>query len=481
MTKKFISIAFVVFSVATVSGCSAELAFAQDAVPTTPASDSGGSIPPMPPLPQEPPLPPLPPLPTEGGTEVRQPYPVSDTRSAEFGGSGELRTGSTQYLGGGSEPRTPMDSGNQYLGGGGEPRIDSRTGAPMPNQPRMMPRQPMMPNGQNTQYAPGTRGGGQGVPGMGIGGDGNFGGSWNVQEGDNEDRMAQQEEMMQKQRLTQMKQNIRGMKQGVKQLTNVITRLKKKNIAVPAEAESLAAEMTQAIATVKNASEFSDDVEAATEVFQDKGQDMGDMMQKLNMLEQWTKNVTQMEKQVKRMSDTFAKAKKKKEAAQYPSVITKIESEISAMQMKWQEVKSLASSGDVESAVDGMQDLRETMGETGRSVGFLGQLSSVAKMIRSTTKEIARFEKNVTKLEKKGVNVATVRRYIAEARVKLTELKALGGNTDATPDEYFSLMEEIGGIRQNAVEEFDTLNGKPATSALGASVFQALEWRRMGF
>ena len=200
---------------------------------------------------------------------------------------------------------------------------------------------------------------------MGIGGDGNFGGSWNVQEGDNEDRMAQQEEMMQKQRLTQMKQNIRGMERGVKQLTNVITRLKKKNIAVPAEAESLAAEMTQAIATVKNASEFSDDVEAATEVFQDKGQDMGDMMQKLNMLKQWTKNVTQMEKQVKRMSDTFAKAKKKKEAAQYPSVITKIESEISAMQMKWQEVKSLASSGDVESAVDGMQDLRGNDGRDG--------------------------------------------------------------------------------------------------------------------
>ena len=70
--------------------------------------------------------------------------------------------------------------------------------------------------------------------------------------------------------------------------------------------------------------------------------------------------------------------------------------------------------------------------------------------------------------------------YIAEARAKLTELKALGGNADTTPDEYFSLMEEIGGIRQNAVEEFDTLNGKPATSALGASVFQALEWEAYG-
>ena len=87
----------------------------------------------------------------------------------------------------------------------------------------------------------------------------------------------------------------------------------------------------------------------------------------------------------------------------------------------------------------------------------------------------------VAKLEKKGVNVSTVRQYITEAQAKLTQLKALGSNSEADADDFFSLMEDIGGIRQNAAEEFEKLNGKSTNSALGASVFQALELRRFGF
>ena len=206
-----------------------------------------------------------------------------------------------------------------------------------------------------------------------------------------------------------------------------------------------------------------------------------DAQMKKQQAAQWARGSAQLEKQVKKLRSDLEKAKKKKDAASYPSVIAQVETEVAAVEAKWGEIKGLASGGDIESAVDEISDLHESLADAQRSVGFIAQLSSVAKMTKNAEREITAFEKQVARAEKKKIDMSSVRSLIAEGRAKLAELKALGGKSNVSPDDFFGLMEDLGDIRQNAVEEFNRLNGEPKSSALGAAVFKAVEMRRAGF
>lgn len=202
---------------------------------------------------------------------------------------------------------------------------------------------------------------------------------------------------------------------------------------------------------------------------------------KKQQLAQWTRQSAQYEKQMKKLRGDLEKAKKKKEIAQYPNILSQVETEVAAVETKWGEIKGLAASEDMEGVMESVSDLHDAFADAQRSIGFLSQLSSVAKMVKNADKEITNFEKQVTRLEKKKVDASAVRSLIAQARAKLEEIKALGSKSDVTPDDYFSLMEDLGDLRQQAMEEFNQLNGVPQSSALGAAVFQAIEARRLGF
>lgn len=196
---------------------------------------------------------------------------------------------------------------------------------------------------------------------------------------------------------------------------------------------------------------------------------------------QWTSGSVQFEKQVKKLRSDLEKAKKKKDAATYPGVIAQVETEVAAVEAKWGEIKGQASSGDLESAMDDISDFHESIADAQRSIEFIAQLSSVTKMTKNAEREIAAFERQVSRAEKKKIDMSSVRSLIAEGRAKLSELKSLRGKSDVSPDDFFELMEDLGDIRQNAVEEFNRLNGEPQSSALGAAVFKAIEARREGF
>lgn len=288
----------------------------------------------------------------------------------------------------------------------------------------------------------------------------------------------EQEEMTR--RLAEMKRNLRGMEQGLKQTSRMIERLTKKGVAVPAEYQSLITELTAALSVIKNAEEWTQEVEAAMGVIEEKGDDLRDIGPRLGMLEQWPRMEKQAVSQIARLLKALARAKKAKGNAQYTALVVKIEGEVGAIKERFAETKELAAGGDMEAAMETFHDFFDDINEIHQSIGFLDQLRNMTKMLRDTEREVARFEKSASQLEKQGKNVGTLRGIISEGKEKLAELKALAGKSEADPEELFADLDELRQVRRRAVQEFDRLNGSAERKALQGAVIQAIELRRVG-
>lgn len=297
--------------------------------------------------------------------------------------------------------------------------------------------------------------------------------------GDNEGDSEEREQMMQKEQLTRLKQNMRGMEQGLTQTKKTIDRLTKKGVAVPAEYTSVVTELSQALATIKSATEYTDEVATASDTIMEKSEDLRDIGPKLGMLEQLPKMLTRAEKQIKKMTDGVAKAKKRKDAEQYSAVIAKVESAIAGVRSIYAGIKQQNDAGNIEEAMDAlMQDLPDSMQEAQRELSVLEHMSNMAKLVKSTEKEIATFEKQVRSLGKKGKDVSKITAIITEARAKLAELKALGTNASADPEDFFDIMQALDGLRQDAMDTFNELNGKKGS--MEGTVIRAFRELREG-
>ncbi len=296
--------------------------------------------------------------------------------------------------------------------------------------------------------------------------------------------MEEREKQMSQEQLKQMKRGmVSGLEQGLKQIKRMIDKLSKKGITIPADTQALVSELSASLEKVKAATELTEDVQAALEVIQDKAQDLGEVGQKLGMLEHLSQSTKQIEKEFARIDKEVAKAKKTKTANQYPDIIAKIEGEVSALKQKWESTKSAVLSGDAdpEDMKDAMEETFNGIGEVRYSIGLLQQLNSISKMIKSADKEIARFDKEIARQKKAGKDVTKLTELLAEARAKLGEITALSKQSGFDPEDLFNLMQELEHIRNQAVEELDRVSGKSEANAQGASVLQALKARRLGF
>lgn len=327
------------------------------------------------------------------------------------------------------------------------------------------------PGGGGREFGPSGFGGS-----WGPGGDGEGGGFSGPSEEEMGQMMEEREKQMKMQQLAQMRRGFGGMESGLRQVKKVIDRLIKKGVAVPQEYVSLVDDLTRAVEVVKNAEDFDETVEAAMEVLQEKGPELGDIGPRLGMLEQWPKVLSQAEKQVKRLESVLAKTKKRKGTAEYADIVAKVEARVGGIRSRYEEIRRAGESGDFEEAMDSMQEFFEDIGDAHREVGVLDQLGNIAKMIRSGEKEIASFEKQVKRLEKRGINASSVTALIAEGRAKLAELKALGKNADAEPEDFFAIMQELDELRQRATDEFNLLQGRGASQE-GAVIRSLIELR----
>jgi DNA repair exonuclease SbcCD ATPase subunit len=281
-------------------------------------------------------------------------------------------------------------------------------------------------------------------------------------------------------RLEEMKRNLRGLEQGLKQVARMADRLVKKGIAVPSEHQSVIADLTGAVSVIKNATEWSDEVEAAMETIQERGDELRDMGPRLGMLEQWPRMEKQAKSQIARLEKALARAKKGKGSTQFAALVAKIEGEVGAIKARFEETKRLAAAGEFEDAMETFEDFFDDINNLHQSIRLIEEMRNVEKMVRNAERDIARFEKDVNRLEKQGKNVGTVRSIIAEGREKVSELKALLTQSDADPEDFFVIREELEEIRRRAFQEFDRVSGAAERKALQGAVIQALQLRRLG-
>ncbi len=539
MHKKNISIALAFLGATVAIGCGATVAFAQEGgMPPSPSSSGGSGFTSPSSEPMIQPAPRMEPVPMMDGGGGNMPPPPerpnvglpSDGRMAPFSPRGDFRQEQKPYPASEAEVRARVtedmtrkiteqmtekirsryegqrhpSSGEMMQNQQGRTASPERQrGEPFEGERFMPPSQgkgqPFMGGGD---FRPPSQGSGQpfedggfGPPGnFGPGGGGRefgpsgFGGSWGPGgdgegggfSGPSEEEMGQmmeeREKQMKMQQLAQMRRGFGGMESGLRQVKKVIDRLIKKGVAVPQEYVSLVDDLTRAVEVVKNAEDFDETVEAAMEVLQEKGPELGDIGPRLGMLEQWPKVLSQAEKQVKRLESVLAKTKKRKGTAEYADIVAKVEARVGGIRSRYEEIRRAGESGDFEEAMDSMQEFFEDIGDAHREVGVLDQLGNIAKMIRSGEKEIASFEKQVKRLEKRGINASSVTALIAEGRAKLAELKALGKNADAEPEDFFAIMQELDELRQRATDEFNLLQGRGASQE-GAVIRSLIELR----
>ena len=492
MSKLYISIIATFIAVSAVAVCGVELVFAQEsgtsgaAEATSPPPSSGDSGTGMPPPPYN-------------GTAVTPPPPPYDYGEGTFPPP-DMQGRPPQQGTGGSYGEAYQKEYEQQYRKEMERQIEQRR-REMQSRPSLPPRQGsgefgserqpfqkgMLPERGSHEYeGRDDFSGDEGFRGFGggeFGGD-EFGGR-EGEEGfeEREKMMEEREKIMQQEQLKQMKRGmISGMERGLKQIRKMMDKLSKKGITIPSDAQALVSELSNALETIRAATELTEEVEAAMEVIQEKGQDLADVGQMIGMLERLSQVEKQIVKEFTRINKAVAKAKKSKVASQYPDIVSKIEGEVGALKGKWESARnSMLSLDDGEDMRDAVDEIFEEVGEVHRSIAILQQLSSVSKMIKSADKEIATAEREIARQKKAGNDVTRLTELLGEAKRTIAEVKALAKQSGFDPEDLFDLMQELEKIGSEAHDELDRLNGKTETAELKASVIAALQMRRLGF
>lgn len=327
----------------------------------------------------------------------------------------------------------------------------------------------------------GDRGPRGGFEDHGYGGDeGGFGGEG--EEDDFEAREAEQQQRM----LSEMKRNLRGMEQGLKMIKSMADKLTKQGVSIPSEYATLISELTTALGVVKNATEFTDEVEAAMQVIMERGDELRDAGPRLGALSQWPKTLKQAEAQVKRLDAQLTRVKKNKAAAAYPDLVVRVEAAVGTVRNALAQARSEASGGDIEGAMEILRDgVFEATEDAYDALRVLDNIANMSRMVKQAEKEILRYEKEANRYEKQGKDVSALRGLIALMRGKLEEVKAVISSGEIDHADLFEVMSAAEEIRNDADAELQHLRGKPSASErplqnnsaerAGASIGKALE------
>ena len=285
--------------------------------------------------------------------------------------------------------------------------------------------------------------------------------------------------------LKQMQQQMRGMERGLANMAKSIARIKKAGGSVPAEYETTITNLTSAIATVKGATEMTDEVQAAVETIQDSGSDMAELGPKLGMLEQFPRILKEASKQVaqarKQLTKSVAKAQKS------GVDVTGIKASIEAKLAEYDTAIAAAKGpSDPEEAMNtlredvfgGMEDLRDEM-------MVLENISNSSQMLKSAEKEIARIEKASVQLQKRKKDTAELDSIIVEMKTKLAETKVLMRGTNVDRDSLVQAFTEGEQLHNDALDALAKLRGEKTdvekqfeapdaakTNAMGAAVYE---------
>lgn len=286
--------------------------------------------------------------------------------------------------------------------------------------------------------------------------------------------------------LKQMQQQMRGMERGIANMAKSIARIKKAGGTVPGEYETTIANLTSAFATVKSATEMTDEVQAAIETIQDSGSDMRELGPKLGMLEQFPRILKEASKQVAQARKQLTKsvAKAQKGGVDVAGIKASIEAKLAEYDAA---IAGAKSSSDPEEAMDtlrenifgGMEDLRSEM-------MVLENISNSSQMLKNAEKEISRIEKAGAQLKKKKKDTSELDSVVAEMKAKLSETKSLMRDANVDSDSLIEAFTEGEQLHNDALEILAKLRGEKTnidkqfeapdatrTTAMGAAVYEA--------
>lgn len=275
-------------------------------------------------------------------------------------------------------------------------------------------------------------------------------------DGGDEDRRHDEE------RLQNAKRMVRDFERGLREFERALKRATKAGVSIPAEYQTLVGELRGAITVVRNASELTNDVEAAIDMVEERGGDFHELIPRLHQLAEWPRISKNAERELKQIISQLNRLKRQKALSDYPELLEKIESSVSTVQSRFTEAKSHMAAGNIEEAFELLQQgIFEELQEVRSSMQVLEQISNVARMVRNVERDIKRFERQVDGLARRGTDVSELKRLIAAGRAKLQELKALAQGGAAEPEDLFETMQSLEQLRRQAFEHFDELRGRP--------------------
>jgi hypothetical protein len=100
------------------------------------------------------------------------------------------------------------------------------------------------------------------------------------------------------------------------------------------------------------------------------------------------------------------------------------------------------------------------MEELGQKRGAYEMLSNMTRMFRTADQEIVAFGRTADKLEKKGEDVAKVREYIAEAKAKLADIRALAKEADIDQETLIAEIQTLMEIKGSIGDEIAAISGQ---------------------
>lgn len=263
-----------------------------------------------------------------------------------------------------------------------------------------------------------------------------------------EQNMEQQERQMDDQRFKMMKQGakrfaseVKKMKARIKQLKN-----KMKGCALPAEIDNALSASDGLVAKIEAAQSADEleavlsDIEDATGVLQESGQEIPDYMRACEMKKRIGKDVAKLEKRAKLV---ITKAKKDSSLTE---LVQALEGDIASVKTLVKEGEALAST-DVSEAGAKFEEAYDKFQDIGDGMEALDIASNLQKNIAKLTKKVKPYETAIARREKKKEDMSEAKVGLEEFKSLLSELQAAIKNKEGK-DMLIDLMQSLYEAKQ---------------------------------
>ncbi len=317
---------------------------------------------------------------------------------------------------------------------------------PMPGSTGMMPPPPM-----------GSFGGGQpmmgpqgqfGQPGQMMG-PGGFGPSEEEMRKMEEERERREAEMR-KRGLDDMKRGIRQFAAQLKRMKSRIALMERQGIKLPTETKELLNKTDSLLKTILEAKDF-DEAQEAIEEMQAVGEQMGDIMQTIEMAARFPRMFSQAQREVRRVEAGVKQIKTRvtRSKINVSEQVAKLEQGVANLKAALEKAKGLKDSGQIEEAVETLEnDIFEQLEQISRASGSIYAVLSILKFFTQINNDLRRYNSLIARMKRAKKDVSQAEALLAQVKERVAALKELAQSGSTDPEDLFGALEELGDLRE---------------------------------